>query len=100
MNAPRYSIVVPIYNEEETLPELERRLRALLDGLDGDGEVIFVDDGSDDRSAELIAEVRARDPRFKSIELSRNFGHQIAITAGLDYADGDAVVVMDADLQD
>ena len=100
MNTPRYSLVIPIYNEEETLPELERRLGELLDQLDGDTEVILVDDGSVDRSRELIAELHARDPRFKSIELARNFGHQIAITAGLDYAAGDAVVVMDADLQD
>ena len=100
MTHPRYSIVVPVYNEEETLPELGRRLATLLERLDGHSEVILVDDGSTDGSAELIADLCARDPRFKSVELSRNFGHQIAITAGLDFASGDAVAVMDADLQD
>ncbi len=100
MTRPRYSLVIPVYNEEQTLPELERRLNLLLDMLDGDAEVILVDDGSADRSPELIAEICARDPRFKSIRLSRNFGHQVAITAGLDLASGDAVAVMDADLQD
>jgi dolichol-phosphate mannosyltransferase len=97
---PRYSFVVPIYNEEETLPELERRLGAVLDQLDGEAEVIFVDDGSFDRSADLIDDLNARDPRFKVVRFTRNFGHQIAITAGLDYASGDATIVMDGDLQD
>lgn len=96
----RYSFVVPIYNEEDTLPELERRLGAVLDGLDGPAEVILVDDGSSDRSPELLAEISRRDPRFKTIHFTRNFGHQMAITAGLDRAAGDAVVVMDGDLQD
>jgi dolichol-phosphate mannosyltransferase len=96
----RYSFVVPIFSEEDTLPELERRLRAVLDGLDGPAEVILVDDGSSDRSPELLAEMSRRDPRFKTIHFTRNFGHQMAITAGLDRATGDAVIVMDGDLQD
>ena len=100
MDAPRYSFVIPVFDEEETLPELERRLRAVLDGLDGPAEVILVDDGSSDRSPELLAEMSRRDPRFRTIHFTRNFGHQMAITAGLDRARGDAVVVMDGDLQD
>ena len=95
-----YSLVVPVFNEEETLPELLRRLSALLEQMDGECEVIFVDDGSSDRSYELMAAGRETDPRFKLIRLSRNFGHQIAVTAGLDAATGNAVIVMDADLQD
>jgi polyisoprenyl-phosphate glycosyltransferase len=97
---PRYSFVVPIYNEEETLPELERRLRTVIDQLDGDVEVILVDDGSVDGSAELMDEIHRRDPRFKVITFTRNFGHQVALTAGLDRASGDATIVLDGDLQD
>src|SRR5437588_1312622 len=100
VDPPRYSFVIPVFDEQETLPELERRLRAVLDGLDGPAEVILVDDGSSDRSPELLAEMSRRDPRFKTIRFTRNFGHQMAITAGLDRAQGDAVVVMDGDLQD
>jgi len=97
---PEYSLVLPLYNEEETLPELLRRLTLLLDRLDGSSEVIFVDDGSSDRTYELLAAAREAEPRFKLLRLSRNFGHQIAVTAGLDAADGNAAIVMDADLQD
>ena len=97
---PRYSFVVPIFNEEETLPELERRLTAVLDRLDGDAEVLLVDDGSVDRSAELLLDLNRRDPRFKVLRFTRNFGHQMAITAGLDHARGEAVIIMDGDLQD
>jgi len=97
---PRYSFVVPICNEEETLPELERRLRGVLDQLDGDAEVILVDDGSVDRSAELMDEIQGRDRRFKVVRFTRNFGHQVAVTAGLDRASGDATIVLDGDLQD
>jgi glycosyltransferase involved in cell wall biosynthesis len=95
-----YSIVIPILDEAETLPELESRLAALFERLDGPCEAIFVDDGSTDASFELMAAMNERDPRFRILRLSRNFGHQIAITAGLDAASGDAVVVMDGDLQD
>jgi dolichol-phosphate mannosyltransferase len=97
---PEYSIVVPIYNEEDTVPELVRRLRAVLEQLDGPAEVILVDDGSSDRSHELMLAARETDPRLKVLRLSRNFGHQIAITAGMDLAAGNAVIIMDADLQD
>ena len=97
---PRYSFVVPVFNEEETLPELERRVTAVIDALDGPAEVILVDDGSTDRTPELAADLNRRDPRFKLLRFTRNFGHQMAITAGLDHAQGDAVVIMDGDLQD
>jgi dolichol-phosphate mannosyltransferase len=98
--APEYSLVVPFYDEEETLPELLRRLTALLEKMDGACEVILVDDGSGDGGYELAAAAHEADPRFKVLRLSRNFGHQLAVTAGLDAASGDAVIVMDADLQD
>jgi polyisoprenyl-phosphate glycosyltransferase len=98
--APRYSFVIPVYNEAETLPELRRRLFAVLERLDGEAEVIFVDDGSVDGSAELLDDLAEGDPRFKIVRFTRNFGHQIAVTAGIDFANGDAAIVMDADLQD
>lgn len=95
-----YSLVIPLYNEEAVLPTLFHRLDRLLDRLDAPAEVILVDDGSTDISA-LMAAARAQDnPRYRFIGLSRNFGQQMAITAGLDRAQGDAVIVMDADLQD
>jgi polyisoprenyl-phosphate glycosyltransferase len=100
VSRPTYSFVIPIYNEEETLPELRRRLGELLGRLDGDAEIVLVDDGSSDQSWRLISEAVAADDRFKAIGFSRNFGHQMAITAGMDFASGDAVIVMDADLQD
>ncbi len=100
VSSPRYSLVIPIYNEEETLPRLIGRIKSLLRRLDGETEAIFVDDGSHDGSVKYLRDVAAADPRFRLIELSRNFGHQIAITAGMDAAAGDAVIVMDADLQD
>jgi polyisoprenyl-phosphate glycosyltransferase len=97
---PTYSLVVPIFNEEAVIPILIRRLDALLDALDGPAEAIFVDDGSHDTSA-IVIEAKARaDRRYRLIKLTRNFGHQIAITVGLDHAAGSAVIVMDADLQD
>jgi dolichol-phosphate mannosyltransferase len=97
---PDYSIVIPVYNEEAILPALGERLTALLDRLDGGAEVILVDDGSRDASFARMMEMSARDPRFKVVQLSRNFGHQMAITAGLDFSAGNSVVIMDADLQD
>ena len=100
MDALKYSIVVPVYNEEESITELVARLREIMDKLDGPAEAVLVDDGSQDSSYRLMLDARDVDPRFKVIQLSRNFGHQIAITAGMDNASGQAVVVMDADLQD
>jgi len=97
---PDYSIVIPVCNEQETLPVLYERLSLLLERLDGSAEVIFVDDGSQDDSFSLLSEMTVRDPRLKVLQLSRNFGHQTAISAGLDFAAGQAVAVMDADLQD
>ena len=96
------SRVLPVYNEEPVVGELTRRLSELLVGWDPHGtwEVIFVNDGSKDRSREMLEAACQKEPRFKLINLSRNFGHQIAITAGVDRAGGDAVVIMDADLQD
>jgi glycosyltransferase involved in cell wall biosynthesis len=96
----RYSIVVPIYNEEAVLPILLKRLDALMDALDGPAEAILVDDGSTD-SGSIFLRARAKDNRrYRYIGLTRNFGHQIAITAGMDAASGQAVIVMDGDLQD
>ena len=95
-----YSFVIPVFNEQESLPILYSRMCDLIALLDAPSEIILINDGSTDHSAQLMADIVDTDPRFKLIEFSRNFGHQIAITAGLDYAEGDAVVIMDADLQD
>lgn len=100
MSRPALSLVLPVYNEEALIPELGRRLAEFLGQLDVTWEVVFIDDGSKDRSAELLEELCATDTRHKLVRLSRNFGHQLAITAGMDFARGDAVVIMDADLQD
>lgn len=97
---PRYSVVIPIYNEEAVLPLLLRRLDALLQNLAAPAEAIFVDDGSADTSSIILKAKAKDDPRYRYIGLSRNFGHQVAITAGMDAARGDAVIVMDGDLQD
>jgi len=100
MEPVKYSMVVPLYNEEETMPALVSRLRELMERLDGPAEVVLVDDGSQDATYRLMTEANSRDSRFKIIQLSRNFGHQLAITAGMDAAGGRAVIVMDGDLQD
>ncbi len=97
---PTYSLVIPAYNEEGVLPELAVRLTEVMDALDGGAEAILVDDGSRDRTYELMLEAAGKDPRIRAVRLSRNFGHQIALTAGADLAAGDAVIVLDADLQD
>jgi dolichol-phosphate mannosyltransferase len=96
----RYSVVVPVFNEQAVLPVLLRRLDLLMQSLDGEAETILVDDGSSDCSS-IVLQAKAKDDlRYRFIGLSRNFGHQIAITAGMDAAVGDAIIVMDADLQD
>ena len=95
-----FSIVIPVFNEQEVLPVLIRRLGLLLDSLDEAAEAIFVDDGSSDSSPIVLQALAKTDARFRYIGLSRNFGHQAAITAGMDAAQGQAIVVMDADLQD
>ncbi len=97
---PVYSFVLPIFNEEAVLPFLFERLEAAIDALDGPSEVIFVDDGSADGSAALLMQRATKDSRFRYIGLSRNFGQQIAMTAGLDAASGQAIILMDGDLQD
>ena len=97
----RLSLAIPIHNEADVLPELLRRTRAVLDDLrGGPHEIVLVDDGSRDQSFEILEEAARNDPRILAISLSRNFGHQAALTAALDHATGDAVVVMDGDLQD
>src|SRR5262249_380468 len=94
------SIVIPVFNEEATLDALFATIRDRLAALDLSYEVVLIDDGSRDRTSEMIGEMTRRDRRFRSIHFSRNFGHQAAVTAGLHFARGSAVVVMDADLQD
>ncbi len=94
------SIVIPVFNEEETLPKLSERLVSASSAWNDTFEVILVDDGSSDRTPEMLKELCTRDPRFKYLTFSRNFGHQTAVTAGLNQVTGDVVAVMDADLQD
>jgi polyisoprenyl-phosphate glycosyltransferase len=95
------SVLVPVHNEESVIPESLRRIRSVLDGIPGGPhEIVFVDDGSSDRTLELLEEAAALDSAIKVISLSRNFGHQAALTAAMDYATGDAVIVIDGDLQD
>jgi polyisoprenyl-phosphate glycosyltransferase len=104
MQRPTLSLIVPCFNEEAVLEELHQRLKALLSSLEkSEGvtwEVVFIDDGSRDGTLERLREFAGREPRYKVIAFSRNFGHQLAITAGMDRAEGEAVVIMDADLQD
>ncbi|MHB8961583.1 MAG: glycosyltransferase family 2 protein [Saccharofermentanales bacterium] len=95
-----YSVVVPLYNEEEVLPETYRRLKLVMDSIGEPYEVVMVNDGSRDRTAAMAKEICGQDSSFKLINFSRNFGHQTAITAGMDNTSGDAIVVIDADLQD
>ncbi|HSW21487.1 MAG TPA: glycosyltransferase family 2 protein [Burkholderiaceae bacterium] len=94
------SVVVPVFNEQEVLGEFHRRLAAVLDALGMPAEIVYVNDGSSDRSLALMHELCAADARVSIIDLSRNFGKEIAMTAGIDLARGDGVVVIDADLQD
>jgi dolichol-phosphate mannosyltransferase len=97
---PVFSIVVPIWNEQDVIPELYRRVSAAMQTTGAAWELICVNDGSTDQSLALLLALRDQDPRVRVLDFSRNFGHQIAITAGTDFADGDAVIVLDADLQD
>jgi dolichol-phosphate mannosyltransferase len=97
----RLSIGIPVFNEQQVIPELLSRVTRVLDGIPGGPhEVVFVDDGSADASRTLLTEAARRDPRIRLVVLSRNFGHQAALSAALDHVTGDAVVLMDADLQD
>jgi len=97
---PQYSLIIPVYNEEATLLELYRRVSTVMNQLDGFSELILINDGSGDRSLELMRELRLNDSRVCYLSLARNFGHQIAVTAGLNMARGEAVIILDADLQD
>lgn len=100
MSAPVYSIVAPIFNESGNLPELYRRLKAVMESTGEAWELLLVDDGSTDDSADLIRQYGREDGNVKPVIFARNFGHQIAVTAGLDYSRGQAVVIIDSDLQD
>ncbi|WP_414516756.1 glycosyltransferase family 2 protein [Nostoc sp. PCC 9305] len=97
---PKYSFIVPIYNEEETIPELYRRLSAVMNRMDGLVELILINDGSRDRSLQLLRDLHQKDPRICYLSFARNFGHQIAVTAGLNFVRGQVIVILDADLQD
>ncbi|GEA25519.1 putative glycosyltransferase [Microcystis aeruginosa NIES-4325] len=97
---PKYSLIIPIYDEEETIPELYRRVSDVMDSLDDSVELILINDGSRDRSLNLMRELQERDARVCYISFARNFGHQAAVTAGLNFARGQVIVVLDADLQD
>lgn len=94
------SVIVPVYNEEDGLMELHARLSSVLSGLGAPTEIVYVNDGSRDRSGEMLRSLAAQDSRVKSVQFSRNFGKEAAMTAGLDHASGAAVILMDADLQD
>lgn len=97
---PRYSIVVPCYNEEGVLHQLHKRICQVMDQTGELWELILVNDGSRDRTPQILRELHATDPRVKIVDFARNFGHQTAVTAGLDYTQGEAVIIIDADLQD
>jgi len=97
---PQYSLIIPIYNEEETIPEMYRRVSSIMNGLDGSSELILINDGSKDKSLSLLRDLHQKDPRVCYLSLARNFGHQVAVTAGLNFSRGKAVIILDADLQD
>jgi len=97
---PVYSVVAPVFNEEETLPHFYARVVKAMEQLDESFELLLINDGSRDSSYHIMQELHERDPRVHAIDFSRNFGHQIAISAGLDHAKGQAVIIMDTDLQD
>src|SRR5262249_45834714 len=99
-NVPLLSVVVPAYNEAEVLSELHNRLTSVLNPTAVEFEVVYVNDGSTDQTLRVLQDMRDADSRIAIVDLSRNFGKEIALTAGLDHAQGDAVVVIDADLQD
>ena len=100
MSKIRYSVVAPCWNEEGSLPALYRRVKEVMVQTGESWELVLVNDGSTDRTRELMQELHNADPRVHYIDFARNFGHQIAVTAGMDYAQGDAVILIDADLQD
>lgn len=100
MNSVTYSIIAPIFNEAGNLPELHRRVGEVMNSTGEPWEFLLVDDGSTDQSTDLIRQYAAQDPHVRPLIFARNFGHQIAVTAGLDYSRGEAVVIIDSDLQD
>ncbi|HSF81559.1 MAG TPA: glycosyltransferase family 2 protein [Anaerolineales bacterium] len=100
MAKPKISIVAPVFNEFESLQEFYRRVRESLETTEESWELILVDDGSTDGSGAMLSELAERDNHVRPVIFARNFGHQLAVTAGLDYARGSAVIIMDADLQD
>jgi polyisoprenyl-phosphate glycosyltransferase len=97
---PALSVVAPCYDEQEALPEFVRRVGIVLDGVGGTSEIVLVDDGSHDRTWEIMTEAAARDPRIVAVQLMRNHGHQLALTAGLTVCRGERILIIDADLQD
>ena len=99
MKKKRLSIVVPVYNEEDNLQHFYEAVRQTMAGLDLDWEIIFVDDGSRDKSRAILARLEREDARVQPMLLARNYGHQLALTCGLDHADGDVVITMDGDMQ-
>ena len=96
----KLSLVVPVFNEQEVMPESFRRTRAAMDAMEYPYEIIYIDDGSRDGTWEILSRIAAENPQVTALRFSRNFGHQLAVTAGMDAAEGDAVIIMDADLQD
>jgi polyisoprenyl-phosphate glycosyltransferase len=100
MTKPTFTIIVPVFNEEDNLHELYRRLMPVMESTDDTFELVLVDDGSTDKSSSIIRKLASQDDRIRPVIFARNFGHQIAVTAGLDFSRGEAVVIIDADLQD
>ena len=97
----KISVIIPAYNEEESLPMLYDRMKKLMENMENyEFEILFVNDGSKDKTINIIKQLRAEDKRICYVDFSRNFGKEIAMIAGLDYATGDCVIFMDADLQD
>jgi len=97
---PTISVVAPLYNESATLPEFYRRVKETMEQTSESWELVLVDDGSQDQTAQIMRDIAAQDPHVRPVIFARNFGHQLAVTAGLDYSRGDAVVMIDSDLQD
>lgn len=97
---PLYSVIIPCYNEEAVLRETHKRLMQVLSAMEGDYELIYVNDGSRDQTPQILRELAAADSHVRALQFAKNAGHQMAVTAGLDYARGDALVIIDADLQD
>ncbi len=100
MPSPTYSVIIPCYNEQEVIRETHRRLTLVMQGMDGDYELIYINDGSGDNTLSLLNDIQESDAHVRVIHFARNGGHQIAVSAGIDHASGDALIIIDADLQD